>query len=832
MNPETSSRACDLCGLPLRSGAVETAFSDRTYRFCCTGCRQVFTILFEAADSSDPATFKETELFQKCQENGIIPRSEAELASKKFAADNSSPEGMGQPKPEVLAFSPQSDKDVLKLNLRIGNMWCPACAWLIDETLKQTSGIMNSSCNFSTDRLQVNYNPIQTSPAKIIKAIGKLGYRAAEPDESKTVLESRREFIRFAISAFLTMNIMMMSYALYTGFFTELSQDTIYKLSWPAFIMATGVLAYGGFELFKKAWAGITHSAFSMETLIIMGPLSAYIYSTVNLFVGQIHLYYDTAAILITLVLLGKTLESRAKTRVLEGLESFLSLKPTKVRICSDRYPQGRFTSIEQLASGDIVRVEEGEIVAADGKITSGAGSLDESSLTGEPLPVGKKPGDGLRSGSRIIKGSLWFKAEKTGEDSTLGQMMAIIEKTLLTKTPLEGKTDVILQWFVPAIIVLAAGTALVCLLNGLSTEAAMLRAVTVLVISCPCALGLAIPLARVAGISIAGKKGILVRDFSAFERAAGIDAFVFDKTGTITEGQWNLKKVIPISAITSNQALALAAGLEQKSDHFIGTEILRYVNQHDIQPELVTDIQVEEKGLQGKAGNGQVKIGSAAFLARELENDESGSVKAALNEQQQHSFVFLGIEGQLAAVFVFGDRLRPDARSTVESLDRRGYRLFLISGDGDRTTKTIGEEVGIRHSYGGKFPQDKASYIAELQKQGHQVAMVGDGINDAPALVQADLSMAVHSGGQLSKEAADLTLMRAEPQQIIEFLDFAGQVNKKISQNLGLTFLYNAVSIPIAMSGLLNPLVAVSAMLLSSLSVTGNTLILVRKNN
>jgi len=828
---QNSPASCALCGLPLRAGTAEASFSDRTYRFCCTGCCQVFTILFETSDSGDPEKFKETELFQKCRENGIIPRSEAELVSKKLTTGKTNPDDRGRPDSGALDSISPADRDFLKLNLKIANMWCPACAWLIDETLKQTAGIMDSSCNFSTDRLQVNYNPIQTSPTKIIKTIGKLGYNATVPDESKTVLESRKEFIRFAISAFLTMNIMMMSYALYTGFFTELSQDTIYKLSWPAFIMASCVLAYGGFELFKKAWAGIINSAFSMETLIIMGALSAYIYSTVNLFVGQIHLYYDTTAMLITLVLLGKTLESRAKNRVLEGLENFLSLKPTKVRICTDQYPEGRFVATGQLASGDIIRVAENEIVAADGRITAGVGSVDESSLTGEPLPVGKTPGDLLRSGTRVIKGSLWFNAEKTGDDSTLGQMMNIIEKTLLTKTPLEGRTDVILQWFVPAIIVLAAGTALVCLFNGLSTGEAMLRAVTVMVISCPCALGIAIPLARVAGISIAGRKGILVRDFSAFERADTIDAFVFDKTGTITEGKWHLKEVIPISRITRNRALALAAGLEKESDHFIGLEILRYANQNKIQPEPVENIRIDEKGLRGEFLNDDVKIGSAEYLALELEKVESGSLKTALNEQPQHSFVFLGIAGQLAAVFIFGDRLRPDARSTIEGLRRRGYHLSLVSGDGDRTTKTIGEEVGIRQSWGGKFPQNKANYIAELQKQGHQVAMVGDGINDAPALVQADLSMAVHSGGQLSKEAADITLMRAEPQQIIEFLNFARQVNKKISQNLGFTFLYNAVSIPIAMSGLLNPLVAVSAMLLSSLSVTGNTLLLVRKS-
>lgn len=829
---QNSGAVCDLCALSLHRGRVDATFAGKRYAFCCNGCRQVFSILLEASDSSNPETFKHTELFKQCLEKGIIPKSEAELAQKRPGAEAGASADQATARRGAEPTVEHQTENVLELVLRVSNMWCPACAWLIDEALPKTVGIVDSACNFSTDRLQIRYNPVQTSPSQIIQAIARLGYKAAAPDDSLHAVERKKEFVRFAISAFLTMNIMMLSWSLYSGFLTEFSPETIYKLSWPAFIMATAVLVYGGFGLFKKAWHGLTNAAFSMETLIIIGSLSAYFYSTAGLLAGSIHLYYDTSAMLITLVLLGKTLESRAKSRVLEGLENFLSLKPTKVRICTRQYPAGRFVSSGQLASGDMVRVEENEVVAADGKVTAGAGSVDESSLTGEPLPVAKKPGDLLRSGSRIIKGSLFFKAEKTGDDSTLGQMMNIIEKTLLTKTPLEGKTDVMLQWFVPAIILLATGTALVCRFNGLSTETAMLRAVTVLVISCPCALGIAIPLARVAGISIAGKKGILVRDFSAFERAAKVDAFVFDKTGTITEGKWHLKEVIPAPEITRDRALALAAGLEKHSDHFIGTEIRRYVNEHHIQPAMVTDIEVNDKGLRGQAGDGQVKIGSAEYLARELEGDDSGSVKTAVKEQAKHSFVFLGAEGQLAAVFVFGDRLRRDARSTVEELDRRGYRLSLVSGDGDRTTKTIGAQVGIRQSYGGRFPQDKADYIADLQHQGHRVAMVGDGINDAPALVQADLSMAVHSGGQLSKEAADITLMRAEPIQIIEFLDFAGQVNKKISQNLGFTFLYNAVSIPIAMSGLLNPLVAVSAMLLSSLSVIGNTLMLVRKSS
>jgi heavy metal translocating P-type ATPase len=826
-----ASTSCDLCGLSLHYGKVSAVFSGKSYSFCCTGCRQVFNILLEAADTDDPEKFRETELFKQCREKGIIPASEADLASRatttnhRVLAPPATDPSQG-PDPAI-----DSSKDTLDLNLKISNMWCPACAWLIDETLIKAGGIIDSSCNFSTDRLSIHYNPITTSPSRIIRTIDKLGYHATLPDESQDALERRKEFIRFSISAFLTMNIMMLSYALYSGFFTELTRETVYKLSWPAFIMATVVLAYGGFEFFKKAWHGIVKAAFGMETLIVVGSMSAYVYSTVNLFAGNIHIYYDTASMLITLVLLGKTLERRAKGRVLEGLENFFALKPTKARICSDLYPDGRYVSIEQLAKKDIFRVEENEVIPADGRVSSGGGAVDESTLTGEPLPVTKKVGDIVRSGTRVIKGTLKIKTERVAEESTLGQMMKIIEKTLMTKTPLEGKTDVILQWFVPVITVLSAGTALVCYLAGISTEESILRAVTVLVISCPCALGIAIPLARVAGISIAGRKGILVRRFAAFEQTEKINAFVFDKTGTITEGKWNLLDIIPVAQITADDALALAAGLETNSDHFIALEIIRAADKKNIRPAPVEDVRLDEKGITGKTSGKNIKIGSANFLARELDRLDAMQAKTLTNYQSGRSFVYLGLDDQLIAVLIFGDRLREDALSTVKQLRKQGFSLAMVSGDGDQTARAIGEKIDIREAYGDKLPQDKAHFVRALQVQGLRVAMVGDGINDAPALVQADLSIAVQPSGQLSREAADITLMRADLGQIIEFINFSKQVNKKITQNLAFTFLYNAISIPIAASGLLNPLVAVTAMLLSSISVTGNTLLLVRKN-
>jgi heavy metal translocating P-type ATPase len=775
----------------------------------------------ESTDSPNPEAFRETDLFRQCRARGIIPGSEEEMTE----ADNTYA--------EAAALPSTIDRDnVLTLKLRVSNMWCSACAWIIDESLKKAPGVVDSTCNFSTDRLQVVYDPVKVTSHQIIDTIGKLGYRAAAPGESEKTTERRREFVRFVVSAFLTMNIMMLSFALYTGFFTDLSPENAAKISWPIFVMASAVLIYGGYDFYKKAWAGLRNAAFSMETLIIIGALSAYFFSTYNLFTGSIHLYYDTASILITLVLLGKTLERRAKGKVLEDLENFFGLMPTKVRICSGDFPEGRYAAIQQLAAGDIFRVSETDIIPADGQILSGNGSVEESSLTGEPLPVTKKPGNVIRSGARVQQGGFKIKAEKVGNDSTLGQMMQIIEKTLLTKMPIEGKTDVILQWFVPVILVLAAATGMVCRFMGLSLETSILRAVTVMVISCPCALGIAIPLARVAGISIAGKRGILVRNFTAFEMAGRITAFVFDKTGTITHGNWTLQKIVAFAPYDENLGLKLAAGLEQNSDHFIGREILRQAQKRDIEPATIEGIQTEENGVIGRLDGDILKIGSADFLKDtmvkfdklpESDDDQQGAA---------YSYVYMSIAEQPAAIFVFGDRIRHGAGATVDKLLRRGLQLALVSGDGVETTRAIAEEVGIHDAYGGQMPNDKVAVVKTLQGQNYPVAMVGDGINDAPALVQADLSLAVHSGANLGEEVADVTLMRAEPEQLIDFLIFAGAVNKKISQNLIFTFAYNVISIPMAMSGLLTPLVAVSAMLLSSISVIGNTLMLVRKHS
>ncbi len=519
MNP--SDVSCDLCGLSLRHGTIKWPSEHREFSFCCAGCRQVFIMLMEASDAPDPLQFKQTPLFKTCLEMGIIPISESDLKARRAKDPSESPLSLGQTGAEAATDKgSESASNTLGIHLKVNDMWCPACAWVIEHALGKQSGIVHAACNFSTDTVRCEYNPILTSPERIIRTIGRLGYRAAEPEEDILAVETKKDFIRFAISAFLTANVMMLSFSLYSGFFIQLTPDTVHKLSWPIFILASIVLFYGGPKIFRKAWAGFISAAFGMETLITIGALTAYVYSTINLFSGSIHLYYDTAAMLITLTLLGKTIEKKAKDSVRKDLSNFFSLRPTKVKICSDEFPRGRYVAVGVLQRGDVFMAEENEIIPADGRILDGSGTVDESSLTGEALPVQIKAGNRIRSGPRVLQGTFRATAEGIGDASTLGQMIDIMEKALGKKTPLEAKTDRILRWFVPLVVLLSLGTGWVCLLSGLSVETAMIRSVTVMVISCPCALGIAIPITRVAGISLAGHAGILVRNFAAFEQA------------------------------------------------------------------------------------------------------------------------------------------------------------------------------------------------------------------------------------------------------------------------------------------------------------------------
>jgi heavy metal translocating P-type ATPase len=821
-----TTAVCELCGLPLRYGAVSHVVNDTSLEFCCHGCRMVYTMLLESTDADDPARFKETDLYRQCVAAGVIPASEADLR-RLHEQEKQDHRTAAEPIKNTNTSSDRSG--TLPLDLVVDGMWCTACAWVIETALSRLGGVQGATCHFSTDRLHCRYRPDRVAPDQIRKAVTRLGYRTRDPDTDDADRHAqRRELVRLTITALLSVNVMMLSWALYAGFFTTLSGDAVSKISLPIVAMAAIVFVYGGGPMLRKAWFGLVHRAPGMETLVGMAAGCAFGYSVYNWLTGSIHLYFDTASMLITLVLLGKVLEQQAKGRVRRDLDRFFALQPAKVRLITDSCATGRYVAIGQLAPGDRFAVEANEIVPADGHVESGTASLDESSLTGEPRPVPVKIGDPVKSGTRLLDGRVVARAEKVGGDTILGRMIAIMARSLEQKSVFEGRTDRMLRWFVPIILTLAGSTGLFCFLSGATINQAMVRAVTVMVISCPCALGVAIPMARLAGISLAGRRGILVREIQAFERADAVDTLVFDKTGTLTHGRWQLVGIDCQPGHDPATIAAWAAGLEQASDHDIARSIKDYARVQGTSPARVTDVSVHPDGVRGQLEGTCLRIGSRGFAWGQAQspdgarNDSHGTLT---------SRVFLSANDRPAATLIFGDAIRPSVPGMVETLKQSAVDLHLVSGDAAAPAGAVADTLGLTRVRGNLLPADKADYIDRLNQQGRHVAMVGDGVNDAAAMVRADLAVAVYSGAGLAKEAAHITLMRGDPAQLLDFFPLSRRVNRKVAQNLWCAWVYNLISIPVAMSGLLTPLVAATAMLLSSLTVIGNTLLLVRRD-
>lgn len=781
----------------------------------------VFSILVEAGKDPDSSEFTESDIFKQCRKLGIIPESEDSLDST---------ENLTHEKTEI-SVQDQAE-NTLQYNFKISNMWCPSCAWIVEHALKKSPGIVDASCNFSSDMGKVFYNPITTSPDKISEIIRNLGYFASAGDGELNKAIKQKEFLRLSITVFLTMNVMMLSWALYSGFFSEIPESAVKRISWPIFVLASVVFFYGGKPLFKKAVAGFTISPPGMESLVATGASCAFFYSTFNLIRGDIHLYFDTSSMLIVLVLLGKILERSARDKLLEDFSGIFALKPEKVRICTESKPEGSYVSSSGLTEGDLFRVIEGEIIPADGQVEKGTATVDKSSITGEPVPVNLKSGDTVQSGCRVNEGMLYIRAEKTGESSVLGRVISILEKNLTDKSESSARSERYLLYFVPGIITLAISTGLYCIFSGLSAGEAIERSVTVMVISCPCALGIAIPLAHVAGISAAGKMGILVRNVDSFSQVEKIDSFVFDKTGTITTGNLELVDFYNREFTDKRELLSVAEGLESENRHYIATSIKNYCASANIKGYSFSRIVTHDGGLTGESGNFTACIGNRNFVEEISDSNFDDFFSDKSDPPSIYSLVYLSINKEPAAVISFGDTLRAGIKSLVKHLNNSGCSVFIISGDSKTAVKKVAKRVGVEVAKGEMLPEDKSRFVENLKQRGKDVAMVGDGINDAPAMTSANLSVAVQSGFAPGVEVADVTLLKGEPLQLYDFLELSKKVNSKVKQNLLFAVIYNFISIPVAMAGLLSPVIAATAMLLSSLSVTLNTLRLAKKSN
>ncbi len=812
---EPCEKGCALCGLPAGRTRIRWRSGSEEFHFCCPGCRGVFQLLFSSADGV-PANFRETELYRACVDSGLIPGDAADLEGREALVASGG---------QAALLSSKGEPHVLSLSLGVDGMWCPACAWLIEEVLGRTRGVLSAKVSFLTDLAEVTYSPAVLGPEEIARKISRLGYAAAPLEEAGKASPERKDLLlRLGVSAVLTTKVMMISMALYLGFFEDLTAKGILYLSLPLWGLATPVLLYGGAPILRKGWASLLHGAPSMETLISLGALASYGYSVAQMAQGSLHLYFDTACMLVTLVLLGRYIEVRTREKITRGLTDLERLAHSKVRLWI--LEKEKWVSSERVLPGDAFLVSAGERIPLDGRIVQGRASVNESIMTGEPRPVSKGPGDTVLGGTLLLEGEIRGLATHVGRDSAVGQILGWVHEVLAHKTPAEQLADRITNWFVPAALGLAAITALGLGATGLMWEDALLRAVTVLVISCPCALGIATPLVKVAAMETARDHGILLCGPEALERAWRLDAMVLDKTGTVTQGRFALNDVL-VQGTTREEALGLVGALEAGSSHPLAREIVEAARASLPElPSAVSFEEVEGLGVRGLVQGKHLVVGNRGLMHREgMELPPWLEEEARAREFTGSTAVFFGWDGQVRGLLAFGDSIKPGAHELIQGLRSRGMMIWLVSGDGPETTEAVARELGMEHSRGGARPQDKLAAVRSLQEGGHRVGMVGDGLNDAAALAQADLGCALGVNTLMAHETSDIAILSEDPTKVLDALELSGRARRAMRQNLFFAFAYNAIAIPTAMGGLLNPLVAVFAMFASSLTVIANAL-------
>ncbi len=804
---------CDLCDLRL-TGRTFTANVDGTDRyFCCAGCRQVFLILHDSGLLQ--GDYKNSELYQTSLRLGLIGQPQEEDAPS------------AEPSPEEL-------KNYQELSVHVDGMWCSACSWLIEKVVSSQPGVAHTRVIYASDTAKIYYQPEQISAHQITDTIHRLGYKTSSRESASSAQAEERTslLLRMGVALFLMMNVMSFSYVLYVGYFQKLAADMQQLIPPLLLILTLPAVFWCGAPIHQKAFRSVQVRAPTMEVLFSISIFAAFFFSVYALIRGYDHFYFDTAVSLVALLLLGKYIEVSAKHKATRGIFRLYRMLPRKVRI---KTASGtRLVSVQQLQVGDRFVVQEGEKIATDGRVVAGRATVDESLLTGESRPVEKKPGDPVTGSTINLQGSLEVEALRVGDDTVFAHIIRLVEGALSQKSPLERLVDRIARVFIPFVLLLATVVVGIMLANSSGLEAALLRGITILVIACPCALGLATPLAIAAGVGFAAKQGILVREGEAFQLARKVTTVVFDKTGTLTEGKFTLQQIY-FPDYPPEEVLSLVASVEQYSNHPLAGAVVRASQQKDIPLYEAAEVKtVQGRGVAGKirhphfsSGEREVIIGNQAFVEEHgFEITASQQVLAAEEEAQGRTVVYFGVQGiPTAGHLSFGDSLKAGVRETVADLHRAGIPVRLLSGDSPQTTAVIAELAGIPHYAAGVLPQDKITVIRRLQQDGAVVAMVGDGVNDAPALAQADIGMAMGSGTEIALASSAVTLLRDDPRLVPKVIDISRRTINVIGQNLVWAFLYNSVGLVLATMGLLNPLFAAVAMLASSLSVVGNSM-------
>jgi Cu+-exporting ATPase len=745
-----------------------------------------------------------------------------------------------------------ADYPQIELTLPIEGMTCASCVNRVERFLRKTDGVLEANVNLATEQARVRFDPTLVGRDELNRAVVAAGYAvrqeaapldsggaldaAAEADAQRRQRETRQ--LGLEAAAAIATGLVMMALILWPTRLLAMEQ-----LNWVLLVPATLVQFGLGRRFYVVALRAARHASANMSTLVVLGTSAAWLYSAAvtvwpELVMGtglEPMTYFDSAAVIIGLVLAGRWLEARAKSATIGAVRRLAGLQARVARVVRD----GREVDVAlaEVQAGDMVRVRPGERVPVDGRIVEGASALDESMLTGEPMPVAKGVGDEVIGATLNTSGSFLFRATRVGRDTVLAQIVRLVEEAQGSKAPIQRLADAVTGWFVPAVVVLALATFVVWLVLGPEPRGtfALVNLISVLVIACPCAMGLATPTAIMVGTGRGAEQGVLIRGGEALESAERIDTVVFDKTGTLTRGRPALADVVTAPGIDAAQLLGVAAAVEAGSEHPLAAAILEGAAARGVTVPMATGFEAAAGyGAHAHIG-GQIAIVGNARLMKDHTVDltplgDAADIAAAAAQTP----VYVALDGVLMGLITVADPIRSESAAAVADLQRRGLETWLVTGDVPAVGQTVARAVGIPadHVMADVRPEGKIAFIRELQSRGRKVGMVGDGINDAPALAQADLGVAIGTGTDVAMEASDVTLVGGDPRLVATAISLSRQTMRTIRQNLFWAFAYNVILIPVAMGVLypftgilLDPILAAAAMALSSVSVVANSL-------